>query len=487
MAGRFDFPIDTAFDANGDPISGAKLYFYETGTSTPQDTYSDDALSSANTNPVIADSAGRFGDIFLTGADYKVTLTDASDVTIWTADPVRSPAELSTVVLTKTTTYTVSVDDEGKLISGDATSGGFTITLPVAATAGNGFEVTIMKTDSSSNVVTVDGNGSETINGNSDASLSEQYAATVFRTDGTTWLAYAITETTTTRVLPPSHIDGLTLSNNSTDADHDVDIAAGSARDGDDGGNITLSSALVKRLDSAFAEGTNQGGLDTGTIAADTPYHMWAIGKTDGTADVLFSTSNSSPTMPSGFTLKRRIGEVLTDSSSNIIGDQISQVVLGGEQGFVRPTVGTGASFVVAENLTGVDMIEISFRDLSPSAANTILELVLGTSGGFITTGYEGEVSGLNAGAGASANFSSEFQLTNNNQYDAANAVAGKVVLSHMGSNLWSMTSQAHDNGIVHLSDGELDLGSDELTQLRMEVSTGVFDGGTVRVRIERR
>jgi hypothetical protein len=44
----------------------------------------------------VADSAGRFGSIFLgVGVTYKVILTDANDVTIWTRDPVAAPAGTS--------------------------------------------------------------------------------------------------------------------------------------------------------------------------------------------------------------------------------------------------------------------------------------------------------------------------------------------------------------------------------------------------------
>lgn len=88
MANRFTFPVSRAFDNNADPGNGWKLDFFQAGTSTRQDTFSDNALTSANANPVIADSAGRFGDIFLQALDYKVILKDAADATIWTADPV---------------------------------------------------------------------------------------------------------------------------------------------------------------------------------------------------------------------------------------------------------------------------------------------------------------------------------------------------------------------------------------------------------------
>ena len=95
MANRFNLPRVTALDSNGDPISGAKLNFYESGTTTRLDTYSDTALSSANANPLVADSAGRFGEIFLQASDYKVVLTDADDVTIWTADPVAGTIDVT--------------------------------------------------------------------------------------------------------------------------------------------------------------------------------------------------------------------------------------------------------------------------------------------------------------------------------------------------------------------------------------------------------
>ena len=95
MSFRFTFPRLHAFDANGDPLSGGKLWFYQTGTTTPLNTFSEETLTTANTNPVEADSAGRFGDIYLGTGTYKVVLTDDADVAIWTADPVKRSAESS--------------------------------------------------------------------------------------------------------------------------------------------------------------------------------------------------------------------------------------------------------------------------------------------------------------------------------------------------------------------------------------------------------
>lgn len=89
MAGRFIQPYPQFLDATPDVYSGGKLYFYATGTSTPLNTYTTKALAIANPNPVVLNSAGRPAvDIFLQDLEYKVVLKDASDNTIWTADPV---------------------------------------------------------------------------------------------------------------------------------------------------------------------------------------------------------------------------------------------------------------------------------------------------------------------------------------------------------------------------------------------------------------
>ena len=72
----------------------------------------------------------------------------------------------------KTGAYTLTLDDD--VITADTSGGAFTITLPATADA-NGKEYIIIKTDSSSNAVTVDGDGTETINSSASVSASGQY------------------------------------------------------------------------------------------------------------------------------------------------------------------------------------------------------------------------------------------------------------------------------------------------------------------------
>ena len=88
MANRFVLPF--ADVGNGiTPSSGAKLFFTGTNTTVDLDTFSDQDLTTANANPVIADSSGIFPDIFLgSGSNYRVVLKDKNNVQIWQADDV---------------------------------------------------------------------------------------------------------------------------------------------------------------------------------------------------------------------------------------------------------------------------------------------------------------------------------------------------------------------------------------------------------------
>lgn len=101
-------------NAAGLPLAGAKLFTYENGTTTPLATYSDNALSTPNTNPVVADSSGLFGEIFLADDVYTLVLKDSSDNTIWTANDV-SGEGVSVVQVSDLATGTA-----GRLITWDA-------------------------------------------------------------------------------------------------------------------------------------------------------------------------------------------------------------------------------------------------------------------------------------------------------------------------------------------------------------------------------
>ncbi len=84
-------------------------------------------------------------------------------------------------VVTKTSNYTAS---NGDCILADASSGAITITLPSPS---NNAIVNVKKIDSSTNAVTVEPNGSETIDGSSSKTIDTQYESYTFISDGTNW------------------------------------------------------------------------------------------------------------------------------------------------------------------------------------------------------------------------------------------------------------------------------------------------------------
>lgn len=111
-----------------------------------------------------------------------------------------------------------------------------------------------------------------------------------------------------------SYLAGLTLS--TAGSSTTFSVAAGVATDSTNADVMTLGSSISKTT-SAWAVGTGSGGLDTGSIAASTWYHIYLIKRPDtGVVDILISLSATAPTLPTNYTLFRRIGSLKTDSSS---------------------------------------------------------------------------------------------------------------------------------------------------------------------------
>ena len=111
-------------------------------------------------------------------------------------------------------------------------------------------------------------------------------------------------------------IAGLTMS--TAGASTTMTVAAGQAADSTNASYMTLGSSMGKTT-SGWTAGTGNGGLDTGSIANSTWYHFYLIAKADGTTDVTFSTNATTPSLPSGYTLYRRIGSGKTNGSAQWI------------------------------------------------------------------------------------------------------------------------------------------------------------------------
>ena len=103
--------------------------------------------------------------------------------------------------------------------------------------------------------------------------------------------------------LPPGCVDGLNLTRLSNSQ---VQIGVGCCRSAADDSDIVNAAPITVDITVA---GLN--GLDTGAEANDEWYYVWIVlNPTTGVVGGLLSLSATAPTMPAGFTVKRRIGFV---------------------------------------------------------------------------------------------------------------------------------------------------------------------------------
>lgn len=116
-------------------------------------------------------------------------------------------------------------------------------------------------------------------------------------------------------VILQAYISGLQLS--TAGSSSTMTFAPGIATDSTNMIYMTLAASISKTT-SAWTVGDTNGCLDTGLISSGTSYHFFEIEKTDlSVVDILCSLSATSPTMPSGYSYKRRIGSMTTDGSSH--------------------------------------------------------------------------------------------------------------------------------------------------------------------------
>lgn len=123
-------PHYQAVNDNGDPLSGAKLYFYEVGTTNEITTYQEAALTTPHTNPVVADSAGLFAPIYLNTSPFKTQLDTSADVAVQTVQTIYGGIDSGNIVGDDVATAaTIVLDAEGPSFDLTGTTTVSTITL----------------------------------------------------------------------------------------------------------------------------------------------------------------------------------------------------------------------------------------------------------------------------------------------------------------------------------------------------------------------
>ncbi len=177
--------------------------------------------------------------------------------------------------------------------------------------------------NSGASTVNVNGAGSKNLkkeDGSTDLTAGDILATkdSTFRYNGTSFVLVQDIRPASTTNQGVSYLNNpITIANNATDANNDIDFSAGNAPLDDGSGQVLLSSTLVKRLDASWVAGTNQGGLFSGTKANSTKYYLFSI--TNGTiTDAGFDISPTGANIPAGYKGSYR-GMIKTDSSGNIL------------------------------------------------------------------------------------------------------------------------------------------------------------------------
>lgn len=86
-------PVYTALDNNGAVVSGAKMYGYLTGTTTPVALYQDGDLTTPFATPPESDDAGRFPNVYYNaGIATRIKVLFPDDTLLDDIDPVNDPA-----------------------------------------------------------------------------------------------------------------------------------------------------------------------------------------------------------------------------------------------------------------------------------------------------------------------------------------------------------------------------------------------------------
>lgn len=234
MAKLSPFPTGQELDDNGNPLAGGTVDFYEAGTLTRKAAYSSQDESVVLANPATFDSAGRL-EIWLGEGAYYIIVKDSAGNLIDERDNI--VGDLSTSFLGSTfevsTNTIINASYQNSYV---AVTGTTILTLLTATSAGVGFSFVVQNTGSGT--VTIDPDGSETIDGSPTLVLSPTEWA-VLTCDGANWNALV-------------YKTGLKVSNNDTTFGFLGDkLAAGDGIDltvNNDGANETLTIAAEGTL-----------------------------------------------------------------------------------------------------------------------------------------------------------------------------------------------------------------------------------------------
>lgn len=408
-------------DSAGDPLSGGKLFVYIAGSSSKATTYTESDGVTPNANPIVLDSRGELpSGCYVETGTYKLILAPAADTDppaspIWTRDNVSPVNDTATVVsqwvssgiaptYVSATQFTLSGDQTTAFHVGRRIRAVGTVTTYGVITASS------YSAPNTTVTVSLD-------SGSLDSELSSVLLGILTSVDSAiphtvasaTGLAITLAgePTAALQAVPLQdlygYISGLIVSNNGTDAEHDVDISAGVAVNSGTTRAARLSAGITKRLDATFAEGDGNGGMADGeSLPTSGTVHLFVVTKdSDGTVDVMADTSVTGANADAGWTIQRRIASLRTDSSANILAGTATEM---GGGSYLWEYVTPVAEWATSLNSGGrllktLTAVPVGIKCLWHG--NIRVTLGAGTTGAIVTSPDQGDVATAGGAAGA--------------------------------------------------------------------------------------
>lgn len=502
-------PFPQPLSINGDVLPGCKWYFYENGTTTLKDVYQDHDKTSTHTNPVVADSQGRFPDIHLDGV-YSIRFATSADV--W-------------ITGTQMDDYNKGFDTVDQSATGGSSLTGFE--YDESNSSGLSFKVgdgIVENLDGTASTVTT---SSLTLDASATNYVFLQLwnntvvASTTAGGSNTSPIYEVTTDSSSATLItdkradafkrrdnPASYLNGLAITSNGSDSDHDIDISAGNVRSSDDTTDGELSSGITKQIDATWADGNNTGGLAASvTLASGTTYYVHALINPDGSVNAGFDSSSTavnlladSAVSTAGYTKYRLLGQVNTNSGDTNLDtstiqlasdDRINEILKGnyGQQVELKAlktglnpwdlisevdlsTLGSGNCQFTG--LSGYDIYKLQFNGVSGAATHNLF-VQWGTTttygSGYSDTGFLGSAASIQISSAAAAArlYSGEITFIALNDSTTRTVIKGFCV---------------HDAGAAAtFADGTgTNSTRDNNDIISLQVSAGNFDAGTARL-----
>ncbi|MDH4122421.1 MAG: hypothetical protein OEV94_12030 [Deltaproteobacteria bacterium] len=311
-------------DQNGVPLAGGSLNSYRAGTTTPKATYADYLGVTPNPTSLTLDAAGRPAvsgapvALWLKGGEpYKFVLKDALGGTVWTLDNIYGINDSSIGVIVSEWQFLgialAYISGTSFSVAGDMTPNltpGLRLKLISGATTFYGSIISsVFAVDITTVTVQVDGG-----------------VALTNPLDSAYYSILAADHQSSPVIDAGGKVRPNLLHNVSAQPYRNLAIKR-SAGAPNNQVSVTADSIVIEGWEFTAVNKTaditvaGADGLDTGSEAASTWYHIWAIANVSNpTAPVfalLLSTSSTAPTMPAGYTLKQYLGAVRNDGASN--------------------------------------------------------------------------------------------------------------------------------------------------------------------------